>query len=84
MIQSDTLAVKYYQLSAIQGLADAQSNLGFYYANGKGVDQSLAEAREWLVKAAKQGNKGAVLNLKMLDKMEGRTTSSKGAQYLVV
>ena len=29
VIQSDTLAFKYYQLSAIQGYASAQSNVGF-------------------------------------------------------
>ena len=32
------------------------------------------------IKTSKQGHEDAIKNLKLLDKMEGRTTSSKGAQ----
>ena len=81
MIQSDTLAYEYYQLSAIQGYANAQTNVGTYYASGTGVDQSFAKAREWWTKAAKQGDEAAITNLKMLDEMADemlgiKTTSS--------
>ena len=51
-------------------------NVGTYYANGKGVDQSFTKAREWWTKAAAQGFKGAIEDLKRLDKDEGRTTTT--------
>ena len=74
--QSDLLAFKYYQLSAIQGLAEAQFNLGFCYFKGEGVDQSNTKAREWWTKAAAQGQENAIANLKILDEIEGRTTTT--------
>jgi TPR repeat protein len=48
------------------------------YANSLGVDQSYTKAREWFTKAASQGDEGAIDILKILDKMEERssTTSS--------
>ena len=39
-----------------QGDADAQFELGFCYANGKGVEQDQAEAVSWYRKAAEQGD----------------------------
>ena len=54
--QSFTEAVKYYKLSADQGLADAQYNLGWCYENGKGVTQSFMEAARYFKLAADQGN----------------------------
>jgi TPR repeat protein len=74
--QSDTLAFKYYQLSAIQGHASAQFNVGADCYNGTGVDQSLTKAREWWTKAAAQGLEEAIKNLKILDKREGRTSTT--------
>ena len=76
VIQSDTLAFKYFQLSAIQGLANAQDYVGVYYANGTGVEQSFTKAREWWTKAAAQGYAGAIRNLKVLDKSDGRTATT--------
>ena len=78
--QSDTLAFKYYQLSADQGYAKAQLNVGVDYANGTGVDQSFTKAREWWTKAAAQGMEEAIANLKRLDKMEGRTTTTSSTR----
>ena len=40
-------AVRWYRLAAEQGLARAQTNLGFMYANGSGVPQDAAEATRW-------------------------------------
>ena len=54
----------------------AQYNVGVYYAKGKGVDQSFTKAREWWTKAAAQGYEDAIGNLKILDKHEGRTTTT--------
>lgn len=58
--------------SAIQGYANAQTNVGTYYASGTGVDQSFTKARQWWTKAAAQGHTDAIENLKQLDEMEGR------------
>jgi len=44
---------------AAQGDADAQNNLGGLYARGDGVKKDLKKAREWLEKAAAQGNENA-------------------------
>jgi len=56
-------AVKWYRKAAEQGYADAQSNLGWMYGNGKGVKQDDAEAVKWFRKAAEQGNSRAQHNL---------------------
>ena len=39
------------------------------YAQGDGIDQSLSKAREWLTKAAAQGQENAINALKQLDKL---------------
>ncbi|KAF8926036.1 hypothetical protein BGZ58_000244, partial [Dissophora ornata] len=49
--------------SANQGDADAQSNLGFMYDNGKGVPQDYPKAIEWYLKATNQGDAIAQSNL---------------------
>ena len=51
---------EFYTLAAEQGNAMAQYNLGCMYVNGNGVNQSLAKAREWLIKAAAQGQENAI------------------------
>jgi TPR repeat protein len=48
---------------AEQGAADAQFNLGLFYAKGEGVPQSYAEAVKWYSKAAEQGFVRAQHNL---------------------
>lgn len=49
--------------SAATGDADAQNNLGFVYANGKGVPKDYAEAARWFRKAADQNFPDAQNNL---------------------
>jgi TPR repeat protein len=49
--------------SAAGGDADAQNNLGFMYANGKGVPKDYAEAARWFRKAADQNYPDAQNNL---------------------
>src|SRR5665647_2078609 len=59
-----------YQLSkpqAEKGDAVAQFILGFLYDEGKGVPQDYAEAAKWYRRAAKQGNKAAQHNLRLMD-----------------
>ena len=76
VLQSDTLSFKYFKLSAEAGNAPAQFNVGADYGIGIGVEQSDTKAREWWTKAAKQGDEDAIKQLKRLDKIEGRTSSS--------
>ena len=44
----------------------AQYNLGFVYANGRGVAKDDVEAMKWYRKAAEQGNENAKSALRRL------------------
>ena len=61
--QDDKEAVKWYRLSAEQGYAEAQFNLGFMYDNGEGVPQDYKEAVKWYRLSAEQGNALGQYNL---------------------
>ncbi|NDH33360.1 MAG: sel1 repeat family protein, partial [Betaproteobacteria bacterium] len=56
-------AVRWYQLAAHQGAAQAQHNLGVMYDKGEGVAQDYKEAVRWYLLAAKQGDPDAQYNL---------------------
>ena len=49
-------AVKWYQMAAEQGHAEAQNNLGMSYRTGSGVEEDDVEAVRWIRKAAEQGD----------------------------
>jgi TPR repeat protein/energy-coupling factor transporter ATP-binding protein EcfA2 len=51
------------QTGAAHGNARSMFNLGWLYANGFGVAQDYAKAREWYEKAADKGEAGAMNNL---------------------
>ena len=53
-------------MSAEQGVADAQYNLGYCYESGKGVEQNTEEAKKWYTKAAEQGDEQAIENLEKM------------------
>ncbi|NCZ99975.1 MAG: sel1 repeat family protein [Betaproteobacteria bacterium] len=53
-------AVRWYQLAAKQGKAQAQNNLGRMYGLGKGVLQDYTRAHMWLNIAAITGKKNRV------------------------
>ena len=88
--RADTLGLDV--ISARQGDAGAQCNLGKMYAEGRGTEQSFETARGWWIKAAEQGMESidrekissrnislmenAIAELQHLDECEGRTTSS--------
>ena len=55
--------MRWYRLSADQGNASAQNNLGLRYANGEGVLKDEAEAVRWYRLSADQGNATAQNNL---------------------
>jgi TPR repeat protein len=52
-----------YRLSAAQGHARAQFNLGAMYSNGQGIRQDYAEAVKWYRLSAAQGHVNAQTNL---------------------
>ena len=63
ILKDDAEAVRWYRLSADQGNAFAQNNLGLRYANGEGVLKDEAEAVRWYRLSADQGNATAQNNL---------------------
>ena len=66
--QDDQEAVKWFRLSAEQGNAKAQYNLGAMYANGEGVPQDYKEAVKWYRLSAEQGDAKAQNNIYQLAK----------------
>ena len=65
-------AAAIFTREAEQGRADAQTYLGFMYANGRGVPQDEAQAAQWLRRAANQGTAAAQFLLGMMvDKGQG-------------
>ena len=57
------VAFESFSILAEQGDARAQVNLGFMYADGKGVPQDDAEAVRWYRRAAEQGDARAQVSL---------------------
>jgi TPR repeat protein len=66
--QDYTQAAAWHRKAAEQGLASAQSNLGWQYQKGQGVTQDYAQAALWYRKAAEQGYALAQWNLGTLYK----------------
>jgi TPR repeat protein len=56
-------ALRYFQLAAEQGDADAQFNLGLMYELGEGVAQNQAEAARLYRLASDQGHCDSQVNL---------------------
>ena len=56
-------AIKWYQIAAEQGHAQAQFALGHMYDVGKGVDRDPAKAAKWFRLAAQQGHVDAQYNV---------------------
>ncbi len=77
MTQNYNEAVKWYRLSAEQGNASAQYNLGVMYAKGQVVTQDDVYAHMWWNIAAEGGNSRAQENR---DKVATRMTSSQLAE----
>ena len=62
----DKEAVRWYRMSAEQGYADAQLNLGVMYAKGEGVPQDDQEAAKWFRMSAEQGEAKGQSNLGLM------------------
>jgi hypothetical protein len=58
-----TEALKWCRKAAEQGYAEAQNNMGYCYATGKGVEQDYGEAVKWYRKAAEQNYAQGQCNL---------------------
>ena len=58
--------VRWFRLTAEQGDATVQYNLGLMYATGEGVPEDDAEAVRWFRLAADQGDAGAQFNLGLM------------------
>ena len=63
LTQGEDEAVAQYYKAAIQGDAAAQTELGFRFANGRGVAKDEAQGVAWYRKAAVQSNARAQYNL---------------------
>jgi len=66
--QDDKEAVRWNRLAADLGFASAQYNLGFMYANGRGVPQDYEKAHMWYNISAGNGNESARKNRDLLAK----------------
>ena len=64
--QDRAKAAGWYRKAALQGLADAQYNLGTFYEQGVGVPQDYTQAADLYRRAAEQGNASAQFNLGLL------------------
>lgn len=64
--QNRIRAFKFYFQQATNGDDFAQYRIGQYYRDGAGVRRDLRKAREWLAKAAAQGQKDAAKELAQL------------------
>ena len=74
--QSWEQAAHFYKMAVEHGDAGSMVALAFQYLNGLGVEEDVEKAKELFMKAAAVGNINAILNLKQLDKHEGKTTPS--------
>ncbi len=61
-------AVKWYRLSAEQGDAKAQLNLGLMYATGQGVIQNYIQAHMWFNIAGANGYEDGRKNRDIIEK----------------
>ena len=73
-------AFSYFKKAADQGYAIAQYNLGNYYQHGKGVAQSLKEAKRCYKLASKQGLAPAHTALAQLEAASGKDADIRKTQ----
>ena len=66
--QDSKESVKWYRLSAEQGNAEAQYNVGLKYYKGQGVPKDYVLSHMWFSIVHSQGDKGSVKNINILEK----------------
>ncbi|HEY2337412.1 MAG TPA: sel1 repeat family protein, partial [Burkholderiales bacterium] len=69
LVKDSGEAIRLYRLSAAQGYALGQNNLGAAYEFGIGTGSNLDEAIVWYKRAAAQNNARAIGNLKRLGRL---------------
>ena len=74
-------AGKWYRLSADQGNAGAQFNLGLMYYEGQGVKQDYSEALKWYQLSADQGYSLAQYNLGVMYEDGQGVTKDYGSSW---
>ncbi len=62
-------AIRLYRLSADQGFAKAQSNLGVKYYEGQGVPQDYVSAHMWFNLSGSNGYEDVVENRNIVEKI---------------
>ena len=73
--------LKWYRLSAEQGVASAQFNLGVMYANGEGVTQDYVQAHKWFNLAASRATQGKLKDYRLArDKLSEKMTALQVAE----
>ena len=60
-VDSVNEALEYFRKSAAQGYTEAQFELGAMYATGEGVKRNPVEARRWMIRAAENGHRPAII-----------------------
>ena len=73
-------AVRLYRLSAEQGDAQAQYNLGLMYTNGEGVPQDYVSAHMWFNLSGSNGLKNAVKNRNIIEKRMSKQQIEKAQE----
>ena len=73
-------SIKWYRLSAEQGDAKAQYNLGLMYVKGKGVPQDYVLAYMWWNIAGSNGFKSAVKNRNIVEKKMSKQQIEKAQE----
>lgn len=65
--ETERKVLEFQKQQAEKGSGYAQYEMGLRYLSGRGVEQDVAKGREWLEKAALNGNSDAQRKLKALD-----------------
>ena len=63
----DSFALKQLYSLAVDGVSNAQFELGYMYQLGQVFEENVEKAEFWYVRAAKQGNELAQINLRSID-----------------
>ena len=60
-------AIRFFALTADQGLTEGEFNLGIFCRDGVGMEVDLGKARYWFERAAAKGDEPAIEALAELD-----------------
>ena len=75
-------AVRWWELAAEQGHMEAQTGLAVLYMTGGGVEQDMDKAKQWLQRAAAQGEENAVAMLEVSDMLGDKANTEEGGNLI--